>query len=125
MSEENVVNKERAHELANLVRKTYEYCLTKDLPNKVTFGGHEFKIGISVWIEHENVRHVEWISVKKNLPKESGKYLVCTKKGNVYQTKFYTYPENKGGHWGQKDKGRSITHWMPLPEAPKGGESNV
>ncbi len=67
-------------------------------------------------------RKVEWISVEERKPSESGKYLVCTLKGNVYQTKFYTYPENKGGHWGQKDKGRSITHWMPLPEAPKGGE---
>ncbi len=66
----------------------------------------------------------EWISVEDRKPSESGKYLVCTKRGNVYQTKFYSYPENKGGHWGQKDKGRNITHWMPLPEAPKmkGGE---
>ena len=64
----------------------------------------------------------EWISVDERLPSESGKYLVCTKRGNVYQTKFYSYPENKGGHWGQKDKGKSITHWMRMPEAPKGGE---
>lgn len=64
----------------------------------------------------------EWISVEERLPSESGKYLVCTNKGNVYQTKFYSYPEINGGHWGQKDKGKSITHWMPLPEAPKGGE---
>ena len=64
----------------------------------------------------------EWISVEDKLPEQSGKYLVCTKNGNVYQTKFYSYPENIGGHWGQKDKGRSITHWMPLPDAPKGGE---
>lgn len=52
-------------------------------------------------------------------PKESGKYLVCTRKGRVYQTKFYSYPENEGGHFGQKDKGRSVTHWMPLPQPPK------
>lgn len=64
-------------------------------------------------------RKQEWISVIERLPEASGKYIVCTKRGNVYQTKFYSYPENKGGHWGQKDKGRSITHWMPLPEAPR------
>lgn len=62
-----------------------------------------------------------WISVHGELPEKSGKYLVCTERGNVYQTKFYSYPESKGGHWGQKDKGRSITHWMRLPEAPKTG----
>ena len=64
----------------------------------------------------------EWISVDERLPSESGKYLVCTKRGNVYQTKFYSYPENSGGHWGQKDKGKSITYWMRMPVAPKGGE---
>lgn len=57
-----------------------------------------------------------WISVTEKLPEENGKYLVCTERGHVYQTKFYNYPESTGGHWGQKDKGRSITHWMPLPE---------
>jgi hypothetical protein len=65
----------------------------------------------------------EWIIVEDRLPEKSGKYLVCTKNSNVYQTKFYSYPENVGGHWGQKDKGKSITHWMPLPDAPK-GENN-
>ena len=64
-------------------------------------------------------RKQEWISVAERNPSESGKYLVCTINGKVYQTKFYSYPENKGGHWGQKDKGRTITHWMPLPEPPK------
>lgn len=66
----------------------------------------------------------EWISVTERLPRESGKYIVCTNGKNPYQCKFYTYPENKGGHWGQKDNGKNITHWMPFPEPPKtkGGE---
>lgn len=61
----------------------------------------------------------EWISVTERLPRESGKYIVCTNGKNPYQCKFYTYPENKGGHWGQKDNGKNITHWMPFPEPPK------
>ena len=61
----------------------------------------------------------EWVSVDDRMPEISGKYIVCTKNDKVYQTKFYSYTENKGGHWGQKDKGRSITHWMPLPKPPK------
>jgi hypothetical protein len=69
-------------------------------------------------------RKQEWVSVEDRKPSESGKYIVCSQKGSVYQTKYYLYPENKGGHWGQKDKGKNITHWMPLPEPPKikGGE---
>jgi hypothetical protein len=83
-------------------------------------------VGAGIWYSkafyNAGYRKQEWISVENRLPEESGKYLVCIKSGNVYQTKFYSYPKDKGGHWGQKDKGRSITHWMPLPEPPKGGE---
>lgn len=61
----------------------------------------------------------KWIPVTERLPEKSGKYLVCTNGGKVYQTKFYSYPEDKGSHWGQKDNGKSITHWMPLSEPPK------
>lgn len=63
---------------------------------------------------HENGD--KWISVEDRLPEETGKYLVSTKNGVVYQTKYYS-----GGKWGQKDKGKNITHWMPMPDAPKGG----
>lgn len=66
------------------------------------------------------VKVPRWIPVTERLPERSGKYLVCTNRGNVYQTKFYSYPEEAGGHWGQKDKGKSITHWMELPKPPKG-----
>ena len=58
----------------------------------------------------------EWIRVEERLPDKNGKYIVCNKSGAVYQTKFYTYPEKTGGHWGQKDNGRNIIAWMPMPE---------
>lgn len=61
----------------------------------------------------------EWISLEDRLPEKSEKYIVHSKTGAVYQTKFYSYPKGTGGHWGQKDEGRNITHWMPLPEPPK------
>lgn len=63
--------------------------------------------------------NIKWISVLERLPTKSGKYLVCTKNGNVYQTKLYKNPASVGGVWGQKDKGKSITHWRPLPEPPQ------
>ena len=64
-------------------------------------------------VDHSNL--TGWISVHKTLPLKSGKYLVCNKSGAVYQTKFYTYGNNGKGHWGQKDGGKNITHWMFLP----------
>lgn len=63
-----------------------------------------------------DVEETKWVDVDERLPDKSGKYIVCNRSGAVYQTKFYTYPENKGGHWGQKDKGKNIIAWMPMPE---------
>jgi hypothetical protein len=60
----------------------------------------------------------EWISVEDRLPEIEGKYLVFTNKGG-YIFACYYYKTNSFGfeHW-------DVTHWMPLPEAPKmkGGE---
>lgn len=60
-----------------------------------------------------------WVSVDVELPSKDGKYLVCSNnnrwnKNNVYQARYYA-----GHGWGQKDKGKGITHWMPLPTPPK------
>ena len=58
-----------------------------------------------------------WISVRDELPKEEGKYIVCTERGSVYCTRFY-----KGcGYEGifKTDTNTHITYWMPLPEPPK------
>ena len=80
----------------------------------------------------------EWISVKDRLPEDVyGKgrdkiaVLVCTKSGNVSQCvrcadcaliadeRFSRVEWIKNGkfYW---SKGKNVTHWMPLPEPPKG-----
>lgn len=58
---------------------------------------------------------MKWISVKDQMPEESGQYIVCTKKKGVYCTWFYT----NEGSFGAKGA-THITHWMPLPNPPKG-----
>ena len=60
-------------------------------------------------------RKGEWISVEERLPDQDGKYLVYTGRGFVLTA--YYYETNAFGFefW-------DVTHWMPLPEAPKGGE---
>ena len=59
----------------------------------------------------------EWISVDERLPETEGKYLVCTTNGNIGVGSFIDY-YGKGTRlcfdcW-------AVTHWMPLPEPPKG-----
>lgn len=68
----------------------------------------------------------EWISVKDRLPEE-GEYVLCVLKGFNYGGKIQVckfVPADKF-----KDKPYfehfrngfpSVTHWMPLPEPPKG-----
>ena len=63
-----------------------------------------------------------WIDIDERLPPKSGKYIVCNRSGAVYQTKYYSYPKGTGGHWGQKDKGKNIIAWMPMPEPMKAGD---
>ena len=58
----------------------------------------------------------EWISVKDRLPEENGIYLTFNKKK---QYEFHLFQVGKRmwqGVW-EED---GVTHWMPLPEPPKG-----
>lgn len=63
----------------------------------------------------------KWISVKDRLPKPGVVVLVHSKLGCTYFShRLYNYAEGKpfsieySGGW-------EVTHWMPLPEAPKEG----
>lgn len=61
-----------------------------------------------------------WISVKDRLPENDGLYIVCkTVKG--HQISFEAHW--KGNKWLSVVKNNQldyVTHWMPLPEPPKG-----
>jgi hypothetical protein len=68
-------------------------------------------------------RKQEWISVEERLPEEDGEYL--TWNGLIY----YLITFNASLRlWNVGESGdistaiRDVTHWMPLPEPPKGGE---
>ena len=59
----------------------------------------------------------EWISVKDKLPDTENEVLTCRGHKNLIQVELY---------WGDGDwsddtcDSIDVTHWMPLPEAPKG-----
>jgi hypothetical protein len=68
----------------------------------------------------------EWISVEERLPEKEDDYLVYTTAGFI-ETDRFSVPEDKDvdGHWFELDD--YVTHWTPLPEAPKmkGGEADA
>lgn len=65
-----------------------------------------------------------WIPVTERLPEKSGSYLVCSDREAVYETRFYPKKHFQNGYIreaGFTKRGKTIiTHWMPLPEPPKG-----
>ena len=63
----------------------------------------------------------EWISVKDRLPEESGMYIVTANDGHAQRVSFVQW-QKKNRMWnltGARSYWR-VTHWMPLPQPPKG-----
>ena len=63
--------------------------------------------------------HPNWISVKDELPKADGQYIIASKYGYVSDLNFNT--ESK--RWWLRGKGYMdgdyVTHWMSLPTPPR------
>ena len=64
---------------------------------------------------------MEWISVNDKLPEKNGDVLVCTEDDYVCSASYSNYGKPTflidsiyGG-----DELDDVTHWMPLPDAPK------
>lgn len=57
----------------------------------------------------------EWISVEERLPEKDVRVLVCIKSDRSYTNIDTDRLDNRGFVRWYKD----VTHWMPLPEAPK------
>ena len=64
----------------------------------------------------------EWLSVKDRLPEHRGYYLVAYRdKYNESTSIALDFYVNCGaGEWWSTEFTHNITHWMPLPEPPKG-----
>lgn len=62
----------------------------------------------------------KWISTKDRLPRHGGSFLIATKNGAVCTAHYYPKTYSFDGHFAGI-AAKHITHWMPLPEAPKEG----
>ena len=88
----------------------YKACVCKDFKNKADF------------VEQK------WIAVNDRLPDTDGRYIVCTKNitgwkplnHNVFISD-YMFNDFIYDGW----ENNLVTHWMPLPEPPKGASNET
>lgn len=62
-----------------------------------------------------------WVSCEERMPEEGNVVLVCQEGGIIYCAEMQDgelYPDEFPR---VPSEGREITHWMPLPAAPEGG----
>lgn len=61
-------------------------------------------------------RHPHWISIKEELPKENGWYLVCN---NIHDYGHCLYEiAEYNARFRSWIWAHTVTHWMPLPQPP-------
>ena len=118
--------------------KLVELQLKADLEDEISENATQHREYIADLMIAHGVTVQQWISVKDRLPEDVyGKdreqivVLVCTKSGKVSQcARMADYDcstdktltkvkwiKNGKFYW---SKNKSVTHWMPLPEPPKG-----
>ena len=61
----------------------------------------------------------EWIKVEDSLPKDNQKVIVWIDRYNYYPD-YMDVSHRQDGAWTKHDGAwQRISHWMPLPDAPK------
>lgn len=109
-----------------------EGFVNNELPTIEMVADHLIANGVTV--PDKNVG--KWIPVSERLPEEPGPFLIVVKskypfdRDYSYETDFAMYRwDGKGrldgcwdalADWGDGEEYIHVTHWMPLPEPPKG-----
>ena len=93
---------------------------------------HKFKEKIADYLIRNGVTVQEWISVKDRLPDKDENYIVaacdegCPAGEGIWYSTVVVVAEYYKGSWTWYYGGHEfsldgiVTHWMPLPELPKG-----
>ena len=108
--------------------KLVELQLKADIEDEVSENTTQHREYIADLMIANGVTIPEWISVKDRLPDTAERVLVCkTWLGTVYKPVYgyyQDYPNQKGCWYVLTEFGyypqREVTHWMPLPQPPKG-----
>lgn len=87
--------------LVELLCQEYQYATYEDMADGMIANG---------------VTVQKWIPVTERLPEESGKYLAYCGEYDGICVLYYEVLKTKG-KW--RTKWKEVTHWMPLPEAPR------
>lgn len=62
----------------------------------------------------------EWISVEERLPDGNGVFLVSLKESGYENLVYFDVIPYADGEWRNLPDKFTVSHWMPLPEPPKG-----
>ena len=93
---------------------------------------HKFKEKIADYLISNGVTVQEWISVTERLPDKDGCYIVtacdegCSCGDGIWYDTVVIEAEHYKGEWSWNENGTEyditdlVTHWMPMPELPKG-----
>jgi hypothetical protein len=86
----------------------------RDFPFNAALADHLIANGVTVQ---------KWIPVTERLPEKYGKYLcryVFNESAEYPHLEVISYYPTMTRFQGEGSCGMRVTHWMPLPEAPKG-----
>lgn len=105
---------EMAADICRLKHNCNDVCNPINTCNALKYARRAYEAGY---------RKQEWISVDERLPEASGDCLVATNIGGIYQVNYshrhktFNATDEEDGY---KYAMMTVTHWMPLPEPPKG-----
>ena len=108
--------------------------LMNDAPGQVGYSREDAADCIRYMDAADVVTVQEWISVKDRLPDKTGRYLVLKNRiapdclgGNRTDIVILRFFVDKGFRmpthipdWINEEINEEVTHWMPIPEPPKG-----